>query len=56
LWECIGNVDVAFELMNANKHDSLLKFVEKKNIGDARSKLALRDLAHTWASVEEILE
>ena len=50
------NVEVAFELVHPNKHDILLKFVKTKIIGDARSKLMVRDLTHTWALVKGILE
>ena len=56
LREFIENVDVAFELVHPNKHDILLKFVKTKITGDARSKLILRDLTHTWALVKVILE
>jgi len=47
---------VAFELVNPLKHDILLKFVKTKITGDARSKLIVRDLTHTWALVKVILE
>ena len=50
------NVDVAFELVHPNKHGVLLKFVKTKITGDARSKLMVRDLTHTWALVKGILE
>jgi hypothetical protein len=50
------NVDVAFKLVNPNKHDILLKFVKTKMTGDARSNLIVRDLSHTWALVKGILE
>lgn len=56
LWEFIENVDVAFELVHPSKHDILLKFVKTKITGDARSKLIVRDLTHTWALVKGILE
>jgi hypothetical protein len=56
LREFIENVDVAFELVHPNKHDILLKFVKTKITGDARSKLIVRDLTHTWALVKGILE
>ena len=56
LREFIENVDVAFELMHPNKHDTLLNFVKMKITGDARSKLIVRDLTHTWVSVKGILE
>jgi len=56
LREFMENVDVAFELVHPNKHDVLLKFVKTKITGDARSKLIVRDLTHTWALVKEILE
>ena len=47
LWECIENVDVAFELVHPNEHEILLKSVKTKITGDARSKLMVRDLTHT---------
>jgi hypothetical protein len=43
---------VAFELVHPNKHDILLKFVKTKITGDARSKLIVRDLTHTWTLVK----
>jgi len=49
LQEFIDNVDVAFELVHPSKHDILLKFVKTKITGDARSKLIVRTLTHTWA-------
>ena len=52
----IENVDVAFELVHLNKHDILLKFVKTKIVGDARSKLMVRDLTQIWALVKGILE
>ena len=42
--------------MHPNKHYILLKFVKTKITGDARSKLMVRDLTHTWALVKGILE
>jgi hypothetical protein len=54
--EFVENVDVAFELVNPRKHDILLKFVKTKVTGDARSKLIVRDLMHTWKLVRPILE
>ena len=56
LREFIENVDVAFQLMHPNKQDILLKFEKTKLTGDARSKLIVRDLTHTWALVKGILE
>jgi hypothetical protein len=56
LREFIENVEVAFELVHPNKHDILLKFVKTKITGDARSKLLVIDLTHTWALVKGILE
>jgi len=47
---------VAFQLVHPNKHDILLKFVKTKITGEARSKLIVRDLTHTWALVKGILE
>jgi len=56
LREFIENVDVAFELVHPSKHEILLKFVKTKITGDARSKLIVRDLTHTWELVRGILE
>jgi len=56
LREFIENVDVAFELVHPSKHEILLKFVKTKITGDARSKLIVRDLTHTWELVKGILE
>lgn len=51
LRELIEKVDVAFELVHPSKHEILLKFVKTKITGDARSKLIVRDLTHTWELV-----
>jgi len=56
LWEFIENVDEAFELVHPSKHEILLKFVKTKITGDARSKLIIRALMHTWELVRGILE
>jgi hypothetical protein len=56
LREFTENVDVAFEFVHHNKHDILLTFVKTRITGDARSKLRVRDLTHTWALVKGILE
>jgi hypothetical protein len=56
LREFLENVDVAFELVSPRKHEILLKFVKTKITGDARSKLIVRELTHTWALVKGILE
>jgi len=56
LREFIENVDVVFELVDPSKHDVLLKFVKAKITGDARSKLMVRDLTHSWELVKGILE
>jgi hypothetical protein len=56
LREFIENVDVVFELVDPSKHDVLLKLVKAKITGDARSKLMVRDLTHTWELVRAILE
>ena len=56
LREFIENVDVVFELVDPSKHDVLLKFVKAKITGDARSKLMVRDLTHSWELVKAILE
>jgi len=45
-----------FELVDPSKHDILLKFVKAKITGDARSKLMVRDLTHSWEIVKAILE
>jgi hypothetical protein len=55
LREFIENVDVVFEIVNPNKHDFLLKFIKAKITGDARSKLMVRDLTHSWELVKGIL-
>ena len=54
LRESVENV-VAFELGHPNKHE-ILKFVKTEITGDARSKLMVRVLTHTWALVKGILE
>ena len=54
--EFIENVDVVFELVDPSKHDVLLKFVKPKITGNARSKLMVRDLTHSWELVKAILE
>jgi hypothetical protein len=56
LREFVENVDVVFELVDLSKYDVLLKFVKSKITGDARSKLMVRDLTHTWELVKTILE
>ena len=56
LREFIENVDVVFELVDPSKYDILLKFVKAKITGDARSKLMVRDLTHSWELVRAILE
>ncbi|GFG38539.1 hypothetical protein Cfor_00438 [Coptotermes formosanus] len=56
LREFVENVDVALQLMHPSKHDILLKFVKTKITGDARPKLIIRALTHTWALVKGILE
>ena len=55
LREFIENVDVVFELVDPAKHDVLLKFVKAKITEDARSKLMVRDLTHSWELVKTIL-
>jgi len=52
LREFMENVDVAFEIGHRSKHQILLKFVNTKITGDARSKLVVRDLTHTYELVE----
>ena len=56
LREFVENVDVVFELVDPNKHHILLKFVKAKIKGDARSKLMVRDLTHSWDLVKAISE
>jgi hypothetical protein len=56
LREFIENVDVVFELVDPSKHEVLLKFVKAKIKGDARSKLMVRELTHSWELVRAILE
>ena len=56
LREFIENVDVAFEVVHPIKHEIILKFVKTKITRDARSKLIVRDLTHTWELVRGILE
>jgi hypothetical protein len=56
LREFIENVDVAFDLVHPSKHAIFLKFVKTKITGDARSKLMVRDLTHTFPLVKGILE
>jgi hypothetical protein len=56
LKEFVDNVTTAFELVNSNEHDLLLKFVKTKITGEARSKLLVRDLTSTWSDVKQILE
>jgi len=56
LKEFVDNVSTAFKLVNPNEHDLLLKFVQTKITGEARSKLLVRDLTSTWRDVEQILE
>ena len=56
LKEFVDNVTIAFELVNPNDHDLLLKFVKTKITGEARSKLLVRDLTSTWREVRQILE
>jgi hypothetical protein len=55
LREFIENVIMACELVHARKN-ILLKFVKTKITRDARSKLIVRDLTHTWTLVKGILE
>ena len=55
LREFIENADV-FELVDPSKHEIVLKFVKAKITGDARSKLMVRDLTHSWELVKAILE
>jgi len=47
---------MVYELVDPSKHDILLKFVKAKITGDARSKLVVRDLTHSWELVRAILE
>lgn len=56
LKEFIDNVDTAFEIADPADHDVLLKFVIAKITGDARSKLMIKTLRESWASVKGVLE
>lgn len=56
LKEFIENVDVVFELVDPSKEDVLLKFVKAKITGEARSKLMVINLKHSWELVKAILE
>jgi len=56
LKELVDNVATAFDLVNSNQHDLLLKFVKTKIKGEARNKLLARDLTTTWRDVKQILE
>jgi hypothetical protein len=56
LREFIENVDVVFELVDPSKHDVLLTFVKPKITGEARSKLLVRELTHSFEPVKAILE
>jgi hypothetical protein len=47
LKEFVDNVTTAFELLNPNDHDLLLKFVKTKITRKGRSKLLVRDLTAT---------
>jgi hypothetical protein len=47
-------VDIIFELVDGSKHDVLLKFVKAKITGNAKSKLMVRDLTHSWELVKAI--
>ena len=47
---------MVFELVDPSKHDVLLKFVKAKITGEARTKLMVRDLTHSWELLREILE
>jgi hypothetical protein len=42
--------------VNHRQYDVLLKFVKAQITGDARSKLLIRDLTHSWGLVKEILQ
>ena len=56
LKEFVDSVTTAFELVNPNEHDLLLKFVKTKIMEEARSKLLVRDLTSTWRDVKQNLE
>jgi hypothetical protein len=56
LKEFIDNVSTAFELVKAEQHDLLLKYVKTKILGEPRSKLLVRELSSTWEDVKQILE
>jgi hypothetical protein len=56
LKEFIDNITTAFELVNPNELDLLLKFVKTKIPGEAMSKLLVTDPTSTWHDVKQILE
>lgn len=56
LREFIKTVDVVIELVDPRRPDFLLKSVKAKITGDARSKLMVRDMTHSWELVRAILE
>jgi hypothetical protein len=56
LKEFIENVDVAFELVDPEKHEISLKFLNVKITGDTRSKLMVSDLTHSSGLVKGMLE
>ncbi|KAJ8873102.1 hypothetical protein PR048_026719 [Dryococelus australis] len=56
LREFLDNVDTAFVLVHPDRHSVLLKFVKSKIVGDAKSKILVRERSETWEDVKEILE
>ncbi|XP_046997921.1 uncharacterized protein LOC124613272, partial [Schistocerca americana] len=56
LREFIENVDAAFELVEPEEHETLLKFVKAKITGEARSRLQVRERTGTWQEVKRVLE
>ena len=56
LREFMENADVVFELVDPGKYVVLLKFVKAMITGEARSKLMVRELTHSWELVKVILE
>ncbi|KAJ8885358.1 hypothetical protein PR048_011555 [Dryococelus australis] len=56
LKEFIKNVEAAFELVNPDDREKLLKFVKAKITGDAKAKLLARTSSNKWQGIKDILE
>jgi hypothetical protein len=52
LKEFIDNITTAFELVEPEQHDLLLKYVKTKITRELRSELLVRDLSSTWEDTE----